>query len=450
MSSYNHVGRPTNEEVLKKRKFKIIKIIFFLLIVILLLGAFYFFVLKNKDINGNGLNASTQYSSFASRMSSKPVFTIDSYSLKSNALQGAIGYENRIYYVTTLTAGRQTNISGTNRKNVGSAAYYYSLDSKKNNEFKTINNGMSTEYADYKNNDATVNTKEGKVYFLYYANDYSDSKIVSKVGSKTKTINTKEYTKKVFYNISYSSSYEEYVSIDKNAMYFYTLDNDKVNLTSTCKLDSSLQDQNAVKYDGKIYNTKKVLQGTAMVGKLLYVVYQTRYYDQSNSDKILFETNQIALFDTRNCSFRKKIGVSKTYNFGKSTFLKYELESIFFMNGKLYLGYNNEYYNKISFYTLNTTNTSTIQLTSKKTDKEIILKGKIKTQDNHSGLLYYSFCKYSDRTKCKFRSISEDGNYKLIFDDYEITYKLDSDEKGTYYFHTLDAFGKRKKASVKI
>ena len=42
MKGYGHVGRPTNEEVLKKRKFKIIKIIFFLLIIILLLGAFYF------------------------------------------------------------------------------------------------------------------------------------------------------------------------------------------------------------------------------------------------------------------------------------------------------------------------------------------------------------------------------------------------------------------------
>ena len=37
------------------------------------------------------------------------------------------------------------------------------------------------------------------------------------------------------------------------------------------------------------------------------------------------------------------------------------------MNGKLYLGYSNNYYNIISFYTLNLSNTSTLTLTAKKT-----------------------------------------------------------------------------------
>lgn len=451
MYGYNHVGRPTNEEVSKRKKIKFLKITLFLVVLALLIvgGKKYFFAF-NKKVESNELKANTSFSSFASRISKNPIFSINSYSLESNALQGSAGYNNRIFYVTTLTAGRQSLIPGTNKKNVGSVAHYYDLNELKNMQFKTINNEMTHNYKDYKNNDATINEEEGRVYFLYYANDSSDSKIVYKSGSKAKTINTRKTTNKVFYNLGYSNSDNNFVSMDKNKIYFYNLDNDKVNITSTCKLDNSLHDKKSVKYNNKVYNIKTVLQGITMTGKILYLAHQNWYYESANPSKVAFETNNINVYDTRNCSSDSKLEVSKNFNLGKASDLKYELESIFFMNGKLHLGYNNEYYNKISFYTLNADNTSTVKLSAKKTDTGTILTGKIKTKDNHSGLIYYSFCKYADRKKCKFKSIVIDKKYRIIFDDYEIKYKVEDGAKGTYYFHTLDIFGKRKKTSVKI
>lgn len=464
-NNYGHIGRPTNEEVKKKKNLKIIKVLFILILIVGVIFAICFF---NKKIVSNDKNAT--FGKVSDRMSSKPVFSVDSNTLESNALQGSAGYKNIIYYATTLTAGRQKNDEINQKKDVGATAYYYNLNSKKNINFQMINNEMRKtrvkrvdnqdvkyNFTDYKNNDITINESEGRPYYLYTANDSSSSKIVAKVGSKVKIIDTKDTAKKIFYNIGYSGSLKKFASLDQRNIYFYTLDNNKVNITSTCKLNNYFSDLNQNNYkhmNGKKYDVKPVLQGITMKGKILYAAYQIRYYEvgtmNSNNPKVAFETNHINVYDTRNCSSKTELSYSKKYNLGKANGNKYELESIFFMNGKLYLGYSNNYYNIISFYTLNLSNTSTLTLTATKTKDATVLTGKINAIDNHSGVLYYSFCKYSERSKCKFHSITSEGKYKLPFGKYEIKESISSSTKGTYYFHITDNFGKQKSTSVKI
>lgn len=422
-NKYNHVGRPTNEEVKKYKKKNQLKIILIIIILLVGVGGIYIaFNYKNIDFSSIMGNSASS-NNVKNRISVNPVYSLYTENLKSNALQGSAGISNNIYFTTVL--------SGSGKKdNYKSYAYNYNLKTKKLTEIKDINQEINSNYKIFKNNDVVANTRNHEIRFLYY--DAYENKRASKLFKSTGNVpiinNTNNYN---FTNIGYSKSWDKYVSIDRNKIYFYNLDdvNGNINIISECNLDNSLKNIN---------NTNIVIQGIIVKGRMLYVAYQSHV--KNNVGTLVSYNNHINLYDMRNCLLQdKKTSLSKKYDLGYDS-KKYELESMFFMNGKLYLGYNGRDFRNIYFYTLNTKSTANVNLSLTEKNGQKYLTGTV--TNNNNGTTYYSFCKSPNTNECKFKSVTSKGRYAIAFGNYRFSRKVT--ESGTYYLHIHDNFDKVK------
>lgn len=442
---YGHVGRPSNEEVNKVKNKKIFKgiVIFFIVAIFFVIS----FILFNNNMDFSSLmgNSTTSNSTvdFSKKISNSPILSIDTKNkdYPSNALQGAAGESGYIYFSLTSTAANNDNKNPLQK--VNTKVYYYNMTTKNVNENKDINNYLSNN-TNIKINDVVFNSNDKKAYYIshyntaYYENnkDKKYSKILRRGGSNNglSIINTIENTNNkvnsfVFYNIGYSISYDKYVSVGgNNKVYFYNLNKNKngqleYQYDSSCKLSKELKKDDNVN-----------IQGITVRGKLLYVAYQIM------KNKIVVG-NYFDAYDMRNCfndNKDKEATLIKQYSLGVDN-IKYELENLFFIDGKLYLGYNNDTFDLVSFYTADISNKT--KVTASVNDNTV--KAKI---SNSNGILYYSLCTSKKASNCKFKSFSKkEGKDRILFNN---SFSIKNVKKGTYYVHTYDIFGKYDRSNA--
>lgn len=411
-----------NKLIKEKNKIKQFKIVIFIVLFIIIISSVLLLIFKNLNFSSLMGNSSTINDN--NRISIYPEYSMSTSGSNSNALQGSAGYYNgkdfNIIFGTTA--------SGSNKKsNYYSTIKQYNLSNDNLIPMNLLNNTVNEKYPQYKNNDIVLNTSENRLYYLYFdgKGNYKNSYILANKGGGIYTVNTGNY---YFTNIGYSSSWKKFVSLYKNKIYFYTLDNDTINVKKVCNISNIVGNPKE--------NESITFQGITVSGKLLYVAYQKKAKD--TSDNTIKYNNYIDLYDMRNCLVGdKKVKLNKTYDLGYDS-NKYELESMFFMNKKLYLGYNNSNFNNISFYTYNLSNTSTLTGNVVTKNNVNYLVGNV--INNNNGVYAYSFCNSKKRNECKFKSLAKNNQYLINFDNqFNISKKI-NDEKGTYYFHIVDNF----------
>lgn len=404
----------------KNKKEKKYVFLFILLILVAIMAIFYL-------LNGNN-NLKANVLGIPEGPKLKKVASFSTKGSNSNALQGSTGYNNKIYFSTSK--------SGPSNQ----SKYYSSIMSNdvKTGKTTTMNpfDKILNKIPTYKVNDIVTNTDLSRNYYIAYdATNKKNSKIIFSINNIERQISLSNRIS----NIAYNKNNKKYYSLGGTKIYKFEIPS--VDKSNTKENLGSIKVSKAC----NIVRKKNIIsQGITMNGNLLFFSYQT--HPSSNE-----YANYIDVYDIRNCNTRSTIKPSQTVSLGKckanSNVNNCELESLFYMNSKLYLGYNNSLFNGINFYTLNFPSKS-IESTLK---IKKIKNGKVTLQANANsklGKIYgYKFCTNKDGSGCSY------SGYKNILKKYvmkkDITInKTISDVNKDWYFIVMDVFGNETTSKI--
>ena len=320
-NKYGHVGRPTNEEVKSRRNKIFLKSIFGVVLCLIAVLALSYFIngTSNKKLvaNTNNLNL-------------KKVFGLSTKNVKSNALQGSTGYGNKIYFSTSKSGAK-------NQKNYYSKIKIYDIKTKKVYSVKDFDKILS-KMPTYKINDITTNTDVGRNYFILYdATNKNNSKIIFSTYNIVRSIDLDRRLT----NIAYNEIDKKYYSLVGNEIYNFEIPT--VSKTNKNENVGSVKTNLAC----NIVSKKGISsQGITIKDNLLLFSYS------KSSNKAY--TNYIDVYNIDDCKNYTIIKPSKTINLGtckaNSKNGNCVIESLFYINSQLYVGYNNYNFNNIAFY----------------------------------------------------------------------------------------------------
>lgn len=300
----------------------------------------------------------------------KRIFGFSTSGSDSNALQGSTGYNNKIYFATSKSGSN-------NQQNYYSKIKLYDIKTKKMytlTDFNKVLSKMST----YKINDITTNETSGRNYYLLYdaANENNSKIMFSQYNIIRKLTLDRKFT-----NIAYNKDDKKYYSLTSDGIYNYEISNISKNNTNenVGNVKSSLA-CNIQKKEGT------TIQGITINNNLLFKSYHKLL---DGKDYV----NYIDVYDINDCKNNKTIKTYKTYKLGKcsrnSTIRNCAIGSLFYMNSKLYIGYNNSNFKGINFYTSNiSTKNNNIDKTAKKRAQKVsISKKNLSLVDEQSAIL---------------------------------------------------------------
>lgn len=336
-SKYGHVGRPTNEEISERKRKVLIKISCIVILVLIITITFSCFI---SGVFNKNLLASTSNFKF------QRIFKMSTNNLNSNALQGSTGYGNRIYFSTSKSGSR-------NQKNYYSNIKFYDLGTKKVYTIKDFDKLLS-KMSTYKVNDIATNTNVGRNYYLLVDEiNRNNSKIIF----STNKIERELTLDRVLTNIAYNANDKKYYSLVYNNIYSF-------NLPSS--VPKSNINQNLGNVSSSLVCNIEGRKGISSQGITINDNFLLHSFQKALNDNVY--ANYIDVYNVEDCKKSNKIiKPFKTLNLGKCK-LKSGVNncivgSLFYMNSKLYVGYNNSSFNGISFYnvdiTINDTNTTT-------------------------------------------------------------------------------------------
>lgn len=401
-----------------------IKKIVFLLILLIIVILIIVYFLNNKS--KGRLKASIIGSN-----SNQKLTLVASYKTigsNSNALQGGTGYNNEIYFSTTKSGADK-------KKNYYSSIKLYDLSNKKT-PYSIGFNQILSQYPTYKVNDITTNTTVGRNYYLAY--DAANGK-KSKIIFSTNNIIRELSTDVSIANIAYNSSNKKYYSIRGTNLYKYDIPS--VAKTNTSKNLGNIKLSKAcnIKHDSNITS-----QGITMRGYLLFYAYQK--HPKTNQ-----YTNFISVYNTRNCKSGSTLSPIQTLSFGTCTSNSgvdnCEMESLFYMNSKLYLGYNNSSFNGINFYRLDFPNnnfSTSINIKSVKNEK-VTIQGYAKSGQNK--IYSYKFCTNKTGTDCNYVVYKNAKNEYITEKNIKVSYTINKNNSDWYFF-VKDIFGNVDSAKI--
>lgn len=407
-----------------KIKLKTIKMIFIGLGVLIIIFFLWNFIYVEYSFSATPENAITNVT--------KDLVKIAEYSTRgqnANALQGITGYQNIIYFANSKSgASNQSN-------------YYMTIKAydMKKNSFVTLDSFKPTLQLNtnktYKINDIATNTDEGRNYYLAYdaTNGGSSKAIFSQAGGIREVSFNQKLT-----NLAYVSNYKKFYSVKGSKVYSFEMPDvnssnknknlGTIELTSMCKV--------------KIPSSASS-QGITARGYVLFAIFQKK------GEANVYD-NYIYIYDLRNCKGGKTVSPTKTLSLGKckagSGMNNCELESMFFMDSKLYLGYNNSVFNKATFYRLPLPNdTMTINVSAKKTGDKVYLR--TTGVSKKYPIYYYKICENKNGTGCNWKHLKDSNGKYLLPSKFTKNITINDTNKD-WYLTILDIFGNKTETLI--
>ena len=439
-----------------------------ILMVVVLLGSFSFLLNGKLNIgNTKKLVASTKPAVIGNTSTQKlnndfeyiPPF--DSY---SRSLQGISVSKDYIYF-STSTASCNSTIRAYSKKDKQVKVFNSKSSSinKINRRFirkqcdakKPATN--SSVYANYKINDITRNKKN---YFMayYYPDLKAGEKRTSKILFFENDILREVNMNHGFVNLAYNTSNDKFYTMTKNAIYELKIPEIKKSDNRT-----NLGTIEPTKKCGIEMGNKNVsLQGIAFRSSSLllssYIVMK---------DNVI--SNYIDVFNLKNCKNKKGYRLKPVHTIklgsclvdGTNEIENCELESLYFSDSKLYLGYSNSNSNKtmsisnykkypkrVTVYTLDMINNSfkTALKVKSINGNKITLKGAARSNDLE--IYSYKFCKNKYGKDCYYKNFRDKKTGKVLNENYAEIEFTTSEINSDWYFFAKDIFG--NVSSVKL